>query len=94
MRVEIHVRPGASTTVVGGAYDGALVVRVVEPATGGRATDAALSAVARAVGVSHRSVTLVKGATSRKKLIEIDVEGKDGTPVCLALKRLRQAGRS
>ena len=39
VRTEIHVRPGASATTVGGEYDGALVVRVVEPPEGGRATD-------------------------------------------------------
>jgi hypothetical protein len=72
MRVEIHVRPNASTTGVGGEYDGALVVRVVEPADRGRATDAALAALANALRIPRRSVSLVRGATARRKLIEID----------------------
>ena len=72
MRIEIHVRPGASATAVGGEYDSALVVRVVEPADGGRATDAALKVVAKALSVPRHSVTLVRGARSRKKLIEIN----------------------
>jgi uncharacterized protein len=67
MRLEIHVRPGASTTIVGGEHDGALVVRVVESADEGRATKAALKAVAKALGLPRRSVTLVRGATSRRK---------------------------
>ncbi|MHB1785759.1 MAG: DUF167 domain-containing protein [Acidimicrobiales bacterium] len=71
--MEIHVRPGASTTAVGGKHDGALVVRVVEPADAGRATDAALRAVARALAVPRRSVKLVRGATARRKLLEIEV---------------------
>ena len=78
MRFEIHVRPSASTTVVGGNYDGALVVRVVEPPDEGRATKAALKAVAEALGLPHRSVSLVRGATSRRKLIEVEV-GTSGT---------------
>jgi uncharacterized protein len=73
MRFEIHVRPSASTTIVGGKHDGALVVRVVEPPDEGRATKAALNAVAKALGLPRRSVSLVRGATSRRKLIEVEV---------------------
>jgi len=78
MRFEIHVRPSASSTIVGGEHDGALVVRVVEPADEGRATKAALKAVAKALGLPRRSVSLVRGATSRRKLIEVEV-GTSGT---------------
>lgn len=71
MRLEIHVRPRASSTTVGGTHAGALVVRVTQPADQGKATAAALRAVADALGVPSRSVTLVRGATSRNKLIDI-----------------------
>ena len=71
MRIEIHVRPGASLNRVGGTHDGVLLVRVTEAAERGRATNAALDAVAEALGVSRRTVTLVRGASSRRKLIEI-----------------------
>ncbi len=89
MRLEIHVRPGASSTAVGGRYDNALVVRVVEPADGGRATEAALRAVAKALGVPRRSVTLVRGTSSRRKLIEIEVPVPGGDKVERAAARLR-----
>jgi uncharacterized protein len=56
---------------VGGSYDGALVVRVAERAVDGRATEAALGAVAAALGVRRRDVALVTGATSRTKVVEI-----------------------
>ena len=75
MRVSIRVRPGAGRTAVGGSPDGALVVRVAAPAVDGRATEAALAAVAAALGVRRRAVTLVTGATSRTKVV--DVEGGD-----------------
>ena len=75
MRVTIRVRPGASRTQVGGEHAGALLVRVSAPAVDGRATEAALAAVASAFGVRRRAVTLVTGATSRTKVI--DVAGAD-----------------
>lgn len=71
MRVTIRVRPGAGRTAVGGSYDGALVVRVSERAVDGRATAAALTALASALGVRPREVSLVTGATSRTKVVEI-----------------------
>lgn len=71
MRIEIHVRPGSSVRSVGGTYDGALLVRVPEPADRGRATAAALRAVAEALGVPPGTVRLARGASSRRKQIEI-----------------------
>jgi uncharacterized protein YggU (UPF0235/DUF167 family) len=56
---------------VGGAYGGALVVAVGARAVDGRATEAALRALAAALGVRRRQVTLVAGATSRDKVVEV-----------------------
>jgi uncharacterized protein YggU (UPF0235/DUF167 family) len=71
VRVAIRVRPGAGRTAVGGSHDGALVVRVSAPAVDGRATEAALAAVASAIGLRRREVALVSGPTSRTKVIEV-----------------------
>lgn len=79
MRVTIRVRPGTRRTGVGGAHDGALVVRVAARAVGGEATEAALTAVAEAFGVRRRAVTLAAGATSRTKVVDVD----GGTPAVL-----------
>jgi len=92
MRVEIHVRPSASRVAVGGEYDGALIVRVREPADAGRATDSALRAVAKACGIPRGSVRLVRGATSRRKLIEIDIPAAQIQSVATALHQLRSHG--
>jgi uncharacterized protein len=79
MRILLRVRPGASRTAVGGRYDGpagpALVVAVAARAVEGQATKAVLEAVAAALGVRRSAVTLVRGATSRDKLV--DVEGDE-----------------
>jgi uncharacterized protein YggU (UPF0235/DUF167 family) len=60
---------------VGGERGGALVVRVSARAVDGQATEAALAAVAAAFGLRRRAVTLVAGASSRAKILE--VEGAD-----------------
>lgn len=75
MRITVWVRPGAARPGVGGERDGALVVRVSARAVDGQATEAALAAVAAAFGVRRRAVTLIAGASSRTKLVEI--EGAD-----------------
>jgi uncharacterized protein len=60
---------------VGGEHAGALVVRVRERAEDGRATAAALAMVAAAFGVRRHAVTLLAGASSRTKIV--DVAGAD-----------------
>ncbi len=73
--VAIRVKPGASRPAVRGQHDGpygpALVVAVSEPAVDGRATEAAVRAVARALGLRPADVSLKVGATSRDKLLDI-----------------------
>ena len=81
LRVPIRVRPGASKAGVGGAVAERLQVRVHERAVDGRATEAALRAVAAAFSVRSADVTLVQGATTRDKLVEIA-----GDPVSLAAR--------
>jgi hypothetical protein len=84
VRITIRVRPGAGRTAVGGSHDGALVVRVGAPAVDGRATEAALRAVADAFGVRRSAVGLVTGATSRTKVVDVDGGTGDGLARLLA----------
>ena len=71
MRLTVWVRPGSARPGVGGEHDGALVVRVTARAVDGRATAAALTAIADAFGVRRNAVTLVAGAASRRKIVEV-----------------------
>ena len=71
MRLTVWVRPGSARPGVGGDHDGALVVRVTARAVDGRATAAALTAIADAFGVRRHAVTLVAGAASRRKIVEV-----------------------
>jgi uncharacterized protein YggU (UPF0235/DUF167 family) len=71
MRVTVRVKPGASRTGVGGDHDGALVVRVTARAVDGKATEAALRALAAALGVRRGDVSLATGASSRTKVVDV-----------------------
>ncbi len=71
MKVSLRVRPGSSRPLVGGSHDGALVVKVSERAVDGRATEAALQALAKALQIPRRDARLVSGATSRTKIVEV-----------------------
>lgn len=81
LRIAIRVRPGASRAGVGGAVAERLVVRVNARAVDGKATEAALRAVAEAFAVRPADVRLVQGATTRDKLVEIA-----GDPVTLSAR--------
>lgn len=88
MRVAIRVKPGSSRVRVGGPYgegdDARLVVAVTAKATDGKATAAAVKAVARAFTVPPRAVHLVYGATSRNKRVEIDTSDDERLAARLA----------
>lgn len=75
VRITVRVRPGSARPGVGGHHDEALVVRVSERAVDGQATAAAVALVAAEFGVSRSSVTVVAGARSRVKIL--DVAGAD-----------------
>ena len=80
MRIAVLVKPGSARPGVGGEHAGALVVRVSARAVDGKATAAALAAVAEAFGVRRSDVRLVSGASSRTKVVDIDA----GDPQVLA----------
>jgi uncharacterized protein YggU (UPF0235/DUF167 family) len=75
--LQIWVRPGASRTRVGGEHAGALAVAVTAKAVDGAATDAALTALARALGLPRRRVWLVRGATARQKTVGVALPSQE-----------------
>lgn len=71
MRLAVRVIPRAKRAGVESLSDGSLRVRVTQPAQDGRANDAVLEALAEHFGVPRRCVSLVRGASSRQKVVEI-----------------------
>ncbi len=71
MRIPVRVMPRAKQRTIGKTPDGILLVKVSEPAEGGRANAAVIETLAKHFGVPKRSVAIVRGLTSRQKLVEI-----------------------
>jgi uncharacterized protein (TIGR00251 family) len=71
VRVELRIQPGASSTGLAGTHAGRLKLRVQAPPLDGRANDAVIEWIAGTLGVPQRNVTLIRGATSRDKTVEI-----------------------
>jgi uncharacterized protein len=72
VRFDVRVQPRASRSEVAGEQEGALRVRLAAPPVNGAANDALVELLAKLLHVAKRDVRIVTGATSRRKLVEID----------------------
>lgn len=84
--LRVRAQPGARTTGVVGRHGSALKVRVSAPPDRGKANDALAVALADALGVPPRQITLVSGATNRSKRFR--VEGCTADDLRAVLRRL------
>ena len=82
-RIAVRVQPRSSTNEIAGERDGALIVRVTAPPVEGKANDAVRKLLAKRLGIAPGRVTVVRGASGRDKLVEID--GMDAGAVRRAL---------
>jgi len=69
--IAVWATPGASRNEVVGVADGCLRVRLAAPAREGKANDALAGLLARVLGVGRKDVTLVAGASARRKLVRV-----------------------
>jgi uncharacterized protein (TIGR00251 family) len=71
VQLHLHVQPGARTTALAGRHGEMIKVRLAAPPVDGRANEALLAFVAECAGVSRRDVVLVRGETSRHKVLVV-----------------------
>jgi uncharacterized protein (TIGR00251 family) len=71
VRLPLHVRPRASRSAIVGVKEGALVVAVRAAPVEGAANDELVRLLAEAFGVRRGDVSVVAGATGRRKLVEV-----------------------
>ena len=81
--VSIRLQPRARRDEVVGERGEAIVIRVTAPPVDGKANAALCAFVARAASVAPSRVSVVRGQTSRDKVVR--VEGVDGAAVRAAL---------
>ncbi len=71
----LHVQPGAQRSGVAGVHgeggEQRLKLRLAAPAVDGKANAELVRFLAEAFGVAQRDVTLLRGATSRRKTVRI-----------------------
>jgi uncharacterized protein (TIGR00251 family) len=72
VRFEVRVQPRASRSEIVGEQEGALRVRLAAPPVEGAANDALIELLADLLDVPKRDIRIVRGATSRRKIIEAD----------------------
>lgn len=71
-RLAVRASPGSKRDAIAAVVDGVVRVRVAAPAERGRANEALAALLAGCLGVPRRAVTIVRGATSRQKVMEVD----------------------
>lgn len=69
--VAIRLQPRAKRSEVVGERAGAIVVRVTAPPVDGKANAALCAFVAKSVGVPTSAVDVVRGQTSRDKIVRV-----------------------
>lgn len=73
LRLIVRATPKAGRNEIAGRRgDGALLVRVTAAPQDGRANSAVCALLARALGVPKSAVRVLRGETSRDKVIEVD----------------------
>ena len=72
VRIQLQVQPRASRTEVVGLHGEALKIRVAAPPVDGAANEAIIRFFADRLAVSRSRVRVTKGASGRRKVVEID----------------------
>ena len=71
-KISLRVYPGAGRSEVVGFTDGVLQVRVAAPPVKGQANKKLLALLSQVLVVGKGALTIVKGHTSRNKVIVVD----------------------
>ncbi|MEZ5744235.1 MAG: DUF167 domain-containing protein [Sphingomonadaceae bacterium] len=71
-RLAVRATPGARVEALEIA-EGKLIAKVRAKPEGGKANDAVIALVASALGIAPSRIALLRGATSREKLLRIDL---------------------
>lgn len=85
MTLRVFAKPRASRSRVLGVREGALEISLAAPPVDGAANQELVATLARALGVPRRQVELVRGDTSKHKLVRVQGLGVSALRERLAL---------
>jgi len=83
--LSVRLQPRARRDEIVGERGGAVVIRVTAPPVDGKANEALCRLIARAAGVPPSRVSVVRGHTSRDKLVRVDGISADALRAALDL---------
>jgi uncharacterized protein len=72
IRLDVYIQPRASKSEVAGLHGGIIKIRIAAPAVENAANLALMEFVAETLGIAKRSVRIVSGIASRRKVLEIE----------------------
>jgi len=81
----VHVQPRAKRSEIVGWHGDAVKIRVAAPPVDGGANEELTRVLAAALGVPHSAVTVVSGASGRRKRVAIDGMSRDAVLHTLGL---------
>lgn len=83
--IAVRLQPRARANEIVGERAGVVLVRVTAPPVDGRANDALCRLIAKRARVGVRSVSVLRGAGAREKLVRVDGIGLAALRVALGV---------
>lgn len=74
MKLHVTVHPNSRKPRIVSNEDGSLDIYVSQPATEGKANQAVIAILADYLGTPKSRITLLRGAKSKKKVVEVEGE--------------------
>jgi uncharacterized protein len=71
-RIAVRLQPRASRDEIAGSRAGVVNVRVTAPPVDGKANEALCRLLAKRAGVAPSRVSIIRGQTTREKLVEVE----------------------
>ncbi len=67
----VRAQPRATKTILSGAIEGALIVKIAAPPVEGAANEELIRFLAKVFAVPRRAVTILSGATAKNKIVRL-----------------------